>query len=161
VTEPTRLLYVIHAAHDHAVAGLLKEEIEGQVDGWRVFVASKAGEIPTGEDWLNEIHANLKNAASYLMLLTPTSVRRHWVWYEAGAAWRSSDRTLPVVAAGLSRDDIAFPLRAVQTLILDDPTDAAQLFKDLGGQLDSPRSFCARVRQLVAAVKPVASPQQI
>jgi hypothetical protein len=159
--EPRKLLYLIHAADDHALAGLLKEEIQTQIPGWRVFVASKAGDIPTGADWLNQIHDNLRIAASYLLLLTPTSVRRYWVWYEAGAAWRSRDQRLPVVAAGLTRDEIDFPLRAAQTLVLDDPADAAQLFKDLGGHLDSPSSFCARVRGHVSAKKPPASPEQV
>ena len=62
------------------------------------------------------------------------------MWCEAGAAWRSNDDRFPVVAAGLSRDDIDFPLRMVQTLVLEDPDDAAQLFKDLGGQLVRPVS---------------------
>ena len=161
MTEVRRLLYLIHGAHDHTLAAFLKDEIEAQIPGWRVFVASKAGEIPTGADWLNEIHDHLRIAASYLMLLTPTSIRRYWIWYEAGAAWRSSDERLPVVAAGLSRDEIDFPLRAVQTLVLDEPDDAMQLFKDLGGQLDSPTSFCARVRQLASTTKPAATPEQI
>jgi len=129
MAQGRRLLYLIHAAHDYALASLLKDEIEAQVPGWRVFVASKAGDIPTGADWLGEIHSNLTSAASYLMLLTPTSVRRYWVWYEAGAAWRSNDARFPVVAAGLNRDEIDFPLKAVQTLVLDEPEDAAQLFR--------------------------------
>lgn len=93
VSETRRLLYVIHAAHDHALAKFLQEEIEAQIPTWRVFVASKAGQIPTGSEWLNEIHDKLRLAASYLLLLTPTSIRRYWVWYEAGAAWRSQGTT--------------------------------------------------------------------
>ena len=73
----------------------------------------------------------------------------------------SNDERLPVVAAGLSRDEIDFPLRMVQTLVLEEPDDAAQLFKDLGGFLDSPASFCARVRQLAATLTTAATAEQV
>ena len=49
----------------------------------------------------------------------------------------------------------------VQTLVLDEVDDAAQLFRDLGGELDSPASFCARVRQLSNATAVAATLEQI
>src|SRR5258705_10828423 len=97
---PANILYVIHAADDYALAAFSRHEVERQIAHWRVFGASKAGQIPTGSDWLREIHQNLTDAASYLLLLTPRSIERPWVWYEAGAAWKSNKRQLPVVAAG-------------------------------------------------------------
>jgi hypothetical protein len=148
---PRKVLYVIHAADDYALAGFLRHEIETRIAHWRVFVASRPGQIPTGSDWLMEVHQNLADAASYLLLLTPRSIERHWVWYEAGAAWKSGKRRLPVVAAGLTREQVPFPLKIVQTLLLDKPDDAEQLFKDLDGHLDSPDSFCNRVQELATS----------
>jgi hypothetical protein len=144
----TKILYLIHAASDFALAAFLKYEVERQIPMWRVFVASKAGQIPTGSEWLNEIQRNLTDAAAYLLLLTPASVERRWVWYEAGAAWKSGKLRLPVVAAGLDRATIDFPLKSVQTLMLANPEEASQLFTDLGGHLESPSAFCSQVTQL-------------
>jgi hypothetical protein len=149
-----KLLYLIHASADHELAGFLKHAIE-EVCSWRVFLASKPGEIPTGADWLAEIHRNLKKAHSFLLLLTPQSVDRRWVWYEAGAAWKSGKRQYPVVAAGLEKDALDHPLGALQVLALDVPNEAKQLFKELGGQLDAPDSFCERVRELASVASSV------
>jgi len=144
----SQLLYIIHSAEDKALAKFVKSECEGNVAGLRAFLASKAGQIPTGADWLAEVHGNLSAATKYLLLLTPRSITRHWVWYEAGAAWRSRLPRFPVAAAGLNRNDIPPPLGAAHTLALDDPEDAAQLFVDLGGTLDDPDAFCTAARAL-------------
>lgn len=153
----TKLLYIIHAAEDKALAGYLKLQVQAQMPDLRVFVASKAGDIPTGADWLLEIHAKLNEATTFLLLLTPRSITRFWVWYEAGAAWKSGLHRRPVAAAGLDRNHIPLPLSASQTLMLDDPADAAQLFADLGGHLEAPDEFCAHVRAL-ALPAPSAGP---
>ena len=111
------LLYIIHAAADRDLALLLRaHQIKDCVPGIQVFLASKAGEIPTGKDWLAHIHENLKAATSFLLLLTPRSIERHWVWYEAGVAWdrgptvagrcrgpQSRDSALPVEGCADSR----------------------------------------------------------
>ena len=101
------LLYIIHAAADRDLALLLRAQIKDCVPGIQVFLASKAGEIPTGKDWLAHIHENLKAATSFLLLLTPRSIERHWVWYEAGVAWDRGCRQLPVVpGASIARQCI-------------------------------------------------------
>ena len=153
--SPESLLYIIHAAADRDLAILLMSRITDCIPGIRVFLASKAGEIPTGKDWLAHIHENLKAATSFLLLLTPRSIERHWVWYEAGVAWNRGCRQLPVAAGGLDRTTVYYPLRAVQILDLEQPEDAAQLFRDLGGELESPEAFCRAVH--ATALPPPAS----
>ena len=111
MTAAPRLLYMIHAAADYALAAFLKHEIEHRT-GWRVFVASKAGDIPAGEDWLAEIHDHLAVADAFLLLLTPRSVGRHWIWYEAGVAWHAKKERLPVVV-GLAPETLGYPIAAL------------------------------------------------
>ena len=62
---PESILYIVHAAADRDLAILLRARIRDLVPGLQVFLASKAGEIPTGEDWLAHIHKNLKAATSF------------------------------------------------------------------------------------------------
>src|SRR5947208_7774159 len=102
--SPDSLLYLVHAAADRDLAILLRARIRDVVPGLQVFLASKAGEIPTGEDWLAHIHQNLKAATSFLLLLTPRSIERHWVWYEAGVAWSRGCQQVPVTAGGPEDD---------------------------------------------------------
>lgn len=141
------MIYIIHAATDGAIAAVLKSELERLISGIRVFVASKPGDIPTGADWLNEIQTNLRDAQTFIVLLTPRSVGRPWVWYESGVAWLSGRRRLPVVAGGLDSGNIPYPLGAVQALQLDNSDHAAQLFRDLGSALDDPAGFVQRIRE--------------
>jgi hypothetical protein len=146
---PHSLLYIIHAAADRDLAILIRARIKDLVPDLEVFLASRAGEIPTGEDWLAHIHQNLKAATSFLLLLTPRSVDRHWVWYEAGVAWSRGCQRLPVTTGGLDRANVHYPLKAAQILDLEQPDDAAQLFRDLGAELESPDAFCRAVRATV------------
>jgi hypothetical protein len=62
------LLYIVHPAADRDLAILLRAHIKDVVPHLQVFLASKAGEIPTGDDWLAHIHDNLKAATSFLLL---------------------------------------------------------------------------------------------
>src|SRR5688572_13589793 len=132
---PRPHLYIIHSAADKALAVFVKSQCEEHVKGLRVFLASNAGDIPIGSEWLTEIQTNLQKATSFLLLLTPRSIERRWVWYEAGAAWLSKKPRFPVFAGGLNPGDIPFPLGATQGVALDDPEQAARLFSDLGGLL--------------------------
>jgi len=126
-------------------------------DQLEVFVASKAGDIPTGADWLDAIEAALRQADTYVLLLTPRSVERLWLWYESGAAWMSERTLIPLTAAGLSKGDVPYPLGARQALSLDDPGDVEQMAKDLHVSIADAAAFCATVRELSKALPPAAA----
>ena len=146
-----RLLYVIHAADDHALAGFLKDEFQARVSGVRVFVASRAGQIPTGSNWLNDIKTNLTAATIFIVLLTPRSKDRPWVWYEAGVAFGRGVRLLPIAAGGLSLGEIPLPLGADQSLTLEKPEHVELLFREFGVRLEAPDLVCEQARRLMLA----------
>jgi hypothetical protein len=150
-------IYLVHAATDRALARFLKSEIESRLGGAVVFVAWHPGQIPTGADWLAEIQEHLRNADCFVVLLTERSLKRYWVWYESGAAWMSGRRVIPVAAPLLRREAIPYPLGARQTLSLDDPDDAAQLFRDLGTEPLDVGGFIERVRALAVAAEEAAA----
>ena len=81
-----------------------------------------------------ETMAKIRNCK--VMLLTPSSVRRYWVWYEAGAAWRSSNPRLPVVAAGLNPEKTSVVKVMTKDLVVghpkDDINDALQKMHSIG-----------------------------
>jgi TIR domain len=146
-TPRKRHVYIIHAGADKALAGYLKSRIQ-EIRGTTVFVASRAGDIPTGKPWLATIHRNMRDATTFVALLTPRSITRHWVFYEAGAAWYSGLHWLPIVAGGVDRNTVPLPLGVAQVLALDEPDGATQLFKDLNARLDDAPTFCATVKAL-------------
>jgi hypothetical protein len=143
------MIYIVHAATDAAIAAVLKSEMERLI-GDRVFVASKPGVIPTGADWLREIQTNLRDATVFVVLLTPRSIVRPWVWYESGVAWLSGRRTLPVVAGGLDAGNIPYPLGASQALQLENPSHVEQLFLDVGANHDDPNGLARRIQDAAA-----------
>jgi len=145
--HPPRRVFLSHAADDAALAHHLADVIR-QGSGATVFVASKAGDIPTGSDWLGAIENELRQADTYLLLLTPFSVKRFWLWYESGAAWMSQRPFVPVTAAGLAKADVPYPLGARQALALEDPADATQLARDLGATIANVERFCETVTAL-------------
>ena len=157
VPKPPKRIFLSHAAADAALAHHLANVLRQGDDGLQVFVASKAGDIPTGADWLATIEAELDQADTYVLLLTPRSVERLWFWYESGAAWMSERPFIPLTAAGLAKGDVPYPLGAKQTLSLEEPSEVEQLARDLGIAIPDPASFCATVRELSKALPHAAA----
>lgn len=147
-TAPVTRLFLSHAATDAPVAQFLAVALRRETDGLAIFVASRAGDIPAGDQWLPAITDELLQADVYLVLLTPVSITRRWLWFETGAAWWSEKRLLPVTAAGLEKHEVPFPLAALQVLKLDDPDEVMQLAKALGTTLTNPTDFCEAVRAI-------------
>jgi len=141
-------VFLSHAAADHRLAALIGDALKSAAPGLQLFVASKPGEIPTGEEWLREIKSRLRASDTYIVLLTPISVERPWIWFETGAAWMGDRKLIPVVGGGLSKAAVPYPLGAHQALSLDSFGDVEQLFRDCGGPDGDAASLCAAVKEL-------------
>jgi len=144
-------VFLSHAAADHGLAALIGDTLKDAIPSLKLFVASRPGEIPTGEEWLQKIKAQLKSSDTYIVLLTPTSIERPWIWFETGAAWMGDRKLIPVVARGLKKANVPYPLGAHQALSLDAPGDVEQLFRDCGGAIGNAASFCAAIEKLGSA----------
>ncbi len=141
-------LFLSHADLDATIANYLSDALRKGRPDLKVFVASRPGDIPTGDEWLAVIRSELRQADAYLVLLTPVSITRRWVWYESGAAWWSEKRLIPVVAAGLGKADVPLPVGAHQILSLDDPEEVAQLARDIGSRIDDADAFCSGLQAI-------------
>lgn len=114
-------------------------------------MASVPGHIPTGNDWLDKIRAELRAADAYIVLLSERSIDRPWIWFETGAAWFSERRLVPVVLPGFEKVDIPQPLAAHQALSLNVQREVEQLAQDLGIAFPDPGSVVESIRRLCAA----------
>lgn len=146
-TQHMRYVFLSHAAVDSQLANYMGAVIRNSVGGVEVFIASRPGEIPTGDEWLAAIKDQLRQADTYLVLLTPLSIQRPWIWFETGAAWMSGRRLLPVTV-GMSKHDVPMPLGAHQALSLDSAEDVTQLFRDLRIAVADVTRFCAEVKSI-------------
>lgn len=141
-------LFLSHAAADRDLAEYLELTARRCISGIDVFRTTRTGQIPGGREWLGVIRNHLLSADRFLILLTPASIRRPWIWFEAGAIWVRGLPFVPALAGGLTPSDLPEPLKSLQLLSLESPTEAAQALLELGGTLDDPGEFVARVRQL-------------
>jgi hypothetical protein len=125
-------VFLSHADTDAVLARQLSEAIQTRRANVQVFVSSIPGAIPTGKEWLSEIEQQLKAADAYLLLLTPASIARLWVWFEAGAAFMSGKKVIGICAPGMKKGAVPSPLSGHQLLSLDALCECVQVFKDLG-----------------------------
>lgn len=147
-THGIQRIFLSHAAADERLATLVRDEIARLQPRIEVFLASRPGDIRADEDWLAVIQRQLREADAYVVLLTPQSVTRPWVWFETGAAWMSAKPWILARAAGLTPHDVPLPLSVRQTYSLDDAAGAREVLRPLGITLDDPERFVASVRAL-------------
>lgn len=131
--KPFRL-FLSHAAIDAGMALVLADEIRAR-SGLEVFVSSQPGQIQTGDKWMQAIESKLQTGDTYLVLLTPRSIERPWVWFEVGSVWFRERRILPVTGGGLSPGDVPYPLASRQIRDMASAADVQQLFRDLDIEL--------------------------
>ena len=79
------VIFISHAATDEPIANILKAELDRVfANGVYVFASSVPGVMKPGSDWLNSIKENLDKAKAVVVLVTPTSINRPWIWFEVG-----------------------------------------------------------------------------
>ena len=151
-------IFLSHAALDQPLVTVLVSEIERLFPDRNVFVASRPGDIQAGQKWLPEIERHLKQQGTLIVLVTPNSVSRPWLWFEIGASWFVDPHEIIPVCLGLGKGDVPAPLSSRQILALDVPLDLAQLFRQLGREHDGDLGrFVNRLRrasETVAVLSP-------
>lgn len=81
-----------------AVQELLREKLNNE---FRVFLSADRWQMRAGELWLDRIRAELTEARVIVSLLSPRSIARPWVNFEAGAAWLGNKPIIPACFGGL------------------------------------------------------------
>lgn len=140
-------IFVSHAVANKYIAQALAEALEAAREDVTVFLASRAGDIRADEDWLKGIERALKEADAYIILLTPESVLRPWVNFEAGAAWFFQRQLLFVRIQALSTEDIHLPIGFRQVYALDDKEQLPAVFSALGLSLSEPELVVGRLAE--------------
>lgn len=149
-------VFISHASLDSELAELVERQLKLGNPDICVFRTTRVGQIPSGKEWLTHIQENIRASDRFLVLLTPWSMRRPWVNFEAGAAWHSEKHIVPVVAGSLEKGEVVEPLRSLQLLSLEDQSEATQAFTDLDSILGDSLQFCSAVVSICARAKVVA-----
>jgi hypothetical protein len=130
------VVFVSHATTDRPIAEILKTEIEKVfANGVQVFASSVPGVMKPGVDWLDEIRGNLEKATAVIVLITPVSINRPWIWFEVGAYWsrlqKGSGRIYPLCAPEIDISDLPEPLNRLQALSLGKADHVKIFFQEL------------------------------
>lgn len=70
-----------------------------------------------------------------LILCSPTSIRRPWINFEAGAAWMRKIPLIPMCHAGLTPSDLPAPLSFRHGLLLTEPRGLRRLYQRVAREL--------------------------
>jgi len=108
LTRDSPLVFVSHDNRDadlaEAFANLLTDASGGMLRSFRSSDRKGTAGIEFGQEWYRVIMANLAKATDVVALLTPHSLDRPWILYEAGVATGKLDTTVLGVAIGIPLD---------------------------------------------------------
>src|SRR5687768_10966759 len=103
--------FISHISEESLVASKLKAALTRDfLQMLDVFVSSDGESISAGDEWLKSIDEALQESAVMLILCSPSSIRRPWINFEAGAAWMRKIPLIPLCHAGLTPGDLPAPL---------------------------------------------------
>lgn len=124
IEAPRATVFISHIGEERAVALKLQSLIQDAFGkAFPVFVSSDPMSLGGGEEWYHHILDNLAKAKVVFVLLSPESVDRPWINFEAGFAKGQKSRVIPLLFRGLKFDDVQYPLKGLQGYKLQQLSD--------------------------------------
>jgi hypothetical protein len=128
--------FIHEEEYEAKLMGTFLQQLFGEdVDTFR---SSDQNAIYAGEEWMARVFEELKTAKVLISMLSPTSVSRPWINFEAGAAWMRDTKVIPVCFGGLTIGNLPKPYSSLQAVVIDSPAAcyylAASIAHHLGKQ---------------------------
>lgn len=107
----------VHEEEDAAseLERFVRDAFDNRAD---VFMSSE-GWIHAGDEWMRRVFDELNNARVVISMLSPASVGRPWINFEAGAGWFGGKKVIPALFWGLLVGDLKQPLSSLQAVELE------------------------------------------
>jgi hypothetical protein len=122
-------IFISHIHQEAPAASVLKDWFESTFPTRiTAFVSSDPTSLPAGSRWLEHLESELNQTGLLVALLSPASVDRHWLTFEAGCAWIRKIPIIPICHSGLDLLDLPQPLPQFQALNAADPKFGEKLF---------------------------------
>jgi len=139
IEKPT--VFISHAVTDEPIARVVRDEIKRIfADDVKVFASSVPGVIKPGAEWLKDIGDSLSAATAVIVIVSPTSINRPWVWFEVGASWSKMEegegRIIPVCVPEIDKGSLPEPLGRLQAMSLGKAGETKEVFLTLIDQFD-------------------------
>lgn len=121
-------IFISHIHENEPVAIKLKESLNAIFsDEINVFISGDPENIPPGQDWYTTIIDGIRRCDCMVILCSPDSVERKWIYFEAGAAAVLDRKIIPICFAGLNAGGLPSPLNYIRSQAID--TDDEKRFK--------------------------------
>jgi hypothetical protein len=151
-------IFISHILEETSIAEILKDWIESTFLGQcEVFASSDKADLPAGNKWIGEIEHALDSAVAFLVLFSPTSLKRPWGNFQTGWGWIKGLPIIPICHSGLKKDDLPPRIASFQAIEIDSDTFVSGLFVRLAEHLGFskfPRiDQDAMVRELDVAIR--------
>ena len=102
------------------------------------FISSDRNAIYAGEDWMERIFEELGTTKVLVSMLSPSSVKRPWINFEAGAATALQAKVIPVCIGGLTINQLPKPYSSLQAVEIDTHEGAYYLLSSIAHHLGMP-----------------------
>jgi hypothetical protein len=99
------------------------------------FISSDKNAMYAGDDWMKRIFEELGTTKVLVSMLSPTSVKRPWINFEAGAATALKAKVIPVCFCGLKIDRLQKPYSSLQAIEIDTHEGAYYLVSSIAHHL--------------------------
>jgi hypothetical protein len=138
-----RGVFISHITEERATALLLKDLLQRTFSrDLPIFVSSDYESIGGGDVWFTTIVRGLKTSSVLIVLLSPDSLDRRWINFEAGVGAGAEATVIPVVVHGLERGDVGHPLSSLQIRSLESLEEVHALMNDVGNKTSYiPKAF--------------------
>ena len=113
-------IFISHIHEEEVVANALLGFMREALGRTTVFLSSDSWQVYAGEIWLERIREELASSKVVILMLSPESVKRPWVNFEAGAAWLTGKVIIPVCYGDLDKSSLPKPYSNIQALDLAD-----------------------------------------
>lgn len=129
-------LFISYISPEKALAVVLKDWIMATFSRrYKTFVASDYESIRLGDNWLQKIEQAIRSSRVMIVLLSPSSLSRPWINFEAGGAWMRGTRVLCICHSGQKKADLPAPYSHLQAVELENNEFGKLFFETLAEEL--------------------------
>jgi TRAP transporter TAXI family solute receptor len=123
VSESRIQIFISHSRQDAKLAAKLIRRLEADIDipeGAIRCTSVSGSDLEPGDTIDAKLHRNLQECSVVIALLTHESLVSSYVLIELGAAWMLGKEAYPLLAPGLSSEDLPGPFESIQAVQLSD-----------------------------------------
>ena len=128
-------IFISHSVEDKQIVDLLSDTLRvlslNQVKVWYSTSCVNEETLAPGDIWFTRICNEIKSCKVIIVLLTPNSINKPWIYFESGIAEGCIGKLIIPLCVGISRDDIKLPLSSYQIYQLSDYDSACSFISSV------------------------------